>query len=84
MKFDYSRLSGRIVDVYGSRRKFAEAMRNSGVQMSEHTMSLKMNNKVYWKQPEINVACDLLGIPEDSIATYFFTQKVQNFERANI
>lgn len=80
MKFDYTVLSGRITDVFGSRRRFAEAMRNNGIRMSDHTMSLKMNNKVYWKQPEINVACDLLGISEDSIATYFFTEKVQRIE----
>ena len=42
MAFDYSRLKGRIVEVYGTNAAFSKDM-----GWSERTMSLKMNGKVY-------------------------------------
>ena len=48
MAFDYSRLRGRIVEKYKNQIEFARRM-----QWSERTLSLKLNGKVAWKQPEI-------------------------------
>ena len=67
MIYDYSKLRGKIVEVYGKAAPFAKAMK-----LSERTLSLKLNNKVYWKQPEI--ACTLLGIPGSDIPAYFFAK----------
>ena len=39
---------------------------------SERTMSLKMNNKRFWKQPEITKASELLDISSEEIVQYFF------------
>lgn len=72
MLYDYSVLDGKIVEVFKHRREFAKAM-----GFSERTLSLKMNCKVPWKQPEISKACKLLCIPEDKIGEYFFTLVVQ-------
>lgn len=72
MCYDYSKLLGKIVEMFGSQLKFANAMK-----WSERTLSLKLNNKVSWKQPEIDTACTLLEIPSDEIVVYFFTKKVQ-------
>ncbi|MCU7380770.1 DUF739 family protein [Clostridiales Family XIII bacterium ASD5510] len=72
MCYDYSKLLGKIVEIFGSQIKFATAMK-----WSERTLSLKLNNKVSWKQPEIDTACTLLEIPNDEIVVYFFTKKVQ-------
>ena len=72
MSYDYSRLKGKIIEKYGSNAKFAEDM-----DWSERTLSLKLNNKVAWKQPEIVKAIGLLSLDENDITGYFFKLKVQ-------
>lgn len=72
MSFNYSKLSGRIVEKVGSRGKFAELM-----GLSERTISLKMNGLLSWKQPEIVRACQILDIPTSEIPLYFFSLEVQ-------
>lgn len=72
MAFDYSKLRGRIVEKFGSQMSFAKAM-----DISERTLSLKMSGKRTWKQPEICLAINLLGLSDDDIRDYFFTLKVQ-------
>lgn len=72
MAYDYRKLRGRIIEKYGTLRKFA-----SDMNWSERTLSLKMNCKVFWKQPEIAKAAKLLEIPSDKVMEYFFTQNVQ-------
>lgn len=67
MSFNYSKLTGKIVEVFGTQLRFSEAM-----GLSERTISLKLNSKVEWKQGEINKACSLLGIDISDIPTYFF------------
>lgn len=72
MAFDYSKLRGKIVEKFGSQMSFAKAM-----DISERTLSLKMSGKRTWKQPEICLAINLLGLSNDDIQDYFFTLKVQ-------
>jgi len=72
MAFDYSKLRGRIREKFTTQEKFANAM---GIALS--TLSFKLNNKVYWTQPEINRACELLDIADTDVTDYFFTLKVQ-------
>lgn len=74
MAFNYSKLKGRIVEIFGSQTKFAKAM-----NMSERTLSLKISGKVSWKQREIVEAISLLGLEKDDIQEYFFTIEVQSF-----
>lgn len=76
MPYDYSLLLGKITEKYGTRAKFAKAM---GVSM--HTISLKLNEKIVWKQDEIAKACGLLNIRMNEIARYFFVLKVQKIEQ---
>lgn len=74
MKFDYSKLIGRIIEKFGSRKAFAEAC-----GFSENTISKKLSGKmgittndiVKWSSPE------LLDIPTSDIPEYFFAFKVQ-------
>lgn len=75
MSFDYSKLIGRIIEFFNTRQAFAEAM-----GWSNRTCSLKLNNALYWKQPEIEKAIVLLHLSKSDIPTYFFTEIVQNFE----
>ena len=72
MAYDYSKLNGKIIEVYGTRGAFAEAM-----EISDRTLSLKLNNLTSWKQPEITKACKLLKLEQDEIQDYFFDLKVQ-------
>lgn len=73
MAYDYSKLNGRIIEKFGTQAKFAEKM-----GLSERTVSLKLNNKVAWRQPEMQKAASILGFPETEIQLYFFTMLVQN------
>lgn len=71
MSYDYSTLSGRIVEKFGTQYNFAIAM-----GLSERTISLKLNSKVPWKDDEIVKACELLDIDIPQMYQYFFKQKV--------
>ena len=75
MLYDYSKLNGRIVEVFGTKKKFAESM-----NLSVKSVSSKTNNKRSGQQDEISKACELLKIPSDEINLYFFKLKVQELE----
>lgn len=68
--FDYSKLKGRIKEIYGTQGYFARAM-----HLSEQSVSDKLNNKAQFTQNEIILACDLLKIPYEEISIYFFYRK---------
>ena len=72
MEYDYSELTGRIVTKCSTRSKFAEKM-----GLSERALSLKLNNKLSWKQNEMEKASEVLDFSKSDIQTYFFTLKVQ-------
>ncbi len=72
MAYDYSKLMGRITEKFGTQGRFAAEM-----GMSERSLSLKLNGKVPFKQPEISKACSVLEIAEADIYPYFFTLEVQ-------
>lgn len=72
MAYDYSKLKGRIIEIFGKQQLFAAAM-----GWSERTCSLKLSNQVFWKQPEITKATQLLKIKKEDIQQYFFNDKVQ-------
>lgn len=73
MGYDYSKLAGKIAEVFGTQARFAEA-----VGLSERSVSLKLNNKIGWKQAEMTKACGVLGLDVAEVARYFFVPKVQN------
>ncbi len=72
MTFNYSKLNGKIVEIFGSRGAFAKAM-----GWSMRTTSLKLNNKVSWTQKDISKACVLLNLTANQIDRYFFDELVQ-------
>lgn len=69
--FDYSKLRGRIVEKYGTQGKFAEAN-----DMSDRSISLKLNNGIGLSQEEIIDWCKKLDICISDIPAYFFKEKV--------
>ena len=72
MRFNYSKLRGLIKEKFETQEKFAKAM-----GLSERSLSLKRNGIRPWTQPQIDKACNILGIADDEIHSYFFTLKVQ-------
>lgn len=74
--FDFSKLRGRIKEIYGTQTAFAVAM-----LMNEATLSNKLNNNVEFSPKEIIRACLLLSIELKDVNIYFFTLKVQKNEQ---
>lgn len=69
--FDYSKLLGRIKEKGFTQETFAEA-----IEIGKATLSLKLSNKAYFKQSEMDKACEVLGFDKAEIGAYFFAQKV--------
>lgn len=67
VKFNYNKLRGKIVEVFGTQAQFADAM-----GWSERTLSLKMNGTRSWKQTDICKAIKLLSLRMEDIPVYFF------------
>lgn len=72
--FDYSKLIGRIIEKFGTRQAFAEA-----VGISQNSMSQKLTGKMAITTDDIKKWClpEFLDIHSDDIGAYFFTLKVQ-------
>ena len=73
IEYDYSKLYGKIRE-----KEKSNAVFSSKLGISERTLSLKLNNKVDFRQNEITKACDILEIPVEEISQYFFAYKTQN------
>ena len=71
MQFDYSKLLGRIKEFGYTQESLAKE-----TGMTKVTMNLKLNNKAFFTQPEIEKVRKLLRITPDEIGAYFFTPKV--------
>jgi plasmid maintenance system antidote protein VapI len=69
--FDYSKLKGKIKEVFDTQENFAKAM-----ELSHTSISYKLNNQREFTQKEINKAASLLGIADNEITAYFFTLEV--------
>lgn len=67
---DYSKLRGRIREVFGTQADFACALGLSACSVSQ-----KLNNKTEWDAAEMRKACELLNIAADELSQYFFCPK---------
>ena len=67
MIYDYSKLKGKIVEVCGYQSVFAKKM-----SLSDKTVCLKLNNKINFKQDEIQKAIQILNLSDGDIVEYFF------------
>ena len=72
MRFDYSKLLGRLRELGISQEEFAFE-----IGMSPSTLSLKLNGNGFFKQDAIEKARIVLGLDKSEISVYFFTPKVQ-------
>ena len=67
LKFDYSKLKGRIKEKCDSQKAFADLL---GV--TEGTLTSKLQGYTYFTQEEIFKSCDILEINSDKVFNYFF------------
>lgn len=74
--FDYSKLKGRIIEKFETQGKFAAVN-----QLSDRSMSLKLNNGIGLSQDEILKWCKLLDIETVEIPVYFFNEKVSKLKQ---
>ena len=71
MVYNYSKLLGKIKEVYGTQEKFALALGIGRVSLSQ-----RLNCKLEFSQNEMNRSVELLGLSKADIPVYFFTLKV--------
>lgn len=71
MEYDYSKLKGKIREVFVTQEKYAEKL-----GISTTSINNKLNCKTYFTQSEISKSIELLKIKNDEIQLYFFTEKV--------
>lgn len=76
MSNDYSKLLGKITEKFGTQAEFANAL-----GISERSVSLKLNNKVSWKDSEIAKAVEILEIDPENIPAYFLSIKFNKYEQ---
>ena len=72
MKFNYSKLLGRMKEYGYTQERLAQAL---GISVG--TMSQKLNNKAYFYHPEMQKMCELLNITGEDVYTIFFTPEVE-------
>ena len=66
----YSKLKGRIVEMFGTQTAFAAALGWRKALLSD-----KLNGKSQWSFPDVMKACELLEIPLNEAHLYFFCAK---------
>ena len=67
MKFNYSKLLGRIRECGFTQASLADA-----IGISKVTMNAKLNNQYFFTQGEMVAICKVLSIPFKEIPLYFF------------
>ena len=72
MGYDYSKLLGKIKEKGLTQENLAKK-----IGITPGSMSEKLNNKAYFKQKEIFMIIQILGISISEVGEYFFTQKVR-------
>lgn len=68
MKFDYSKLKGRIIEKCGTQKAFAELL-----GITEGTLTSKLLGYTYFTQDEIFRSLKILEIEFNKATLYFFT-----------
>lgn len=70
--FDYDKLRGRIKEILGSEKEYANKM-----GMSQQTTSSKLNGETSFTDKQIYQTCEILKINLDYIPLYFFKVKTE-------
>lgn len=67
-----NKLKGRIVEIFGSQRKFAEH-----IGKSEITVTKKLSGASQFSLNDITEWCNALDIQSDEVGLYFFANELQ-------
>lgn len=67
MKFNYSKLLGRMKEFNYTQERLAKA-----IGISKYTLNTKLNNKFSFSQDEILAICKVLNIPVCEIGEFFY------------
>lgn len=67
MKFNYSKLLGKMKECGFTQAQLAEA-----IGINKATLSTKLNNRFSFSQEEILAICKLLNIAVSEISDYFY------------
>ena len=70
--FDYSKLCGRIVEKFGTRKAFCVA-----AEVTESWLAARLGGKIQFRADEMHHIARLLDFPVDQIPVYFFTPKLR-------
>ena len=76
MAWDYSKLKGKIKEVYGTQDNFAKA-----IGISRVSLSLRLNNNLEFSQNEIARALLALDADQSQLIDFFYTPKAQKDEQ---
>ena len=68
IKFDYSKLKGKITEKCGTQKAFSRLL-----GITEGTLTSKLQGYTFFTQQEIARSVNLLDIDPDDVTTYFFT-----------
>lgn len=68
MKFDYSKLLGRMRE-----RGFTQETLAKAIGINESTLNSKLKNKTFFNARDIDKICEVLDISNSEIGTYFYT-----------
>lgn len=69
MKFDYSKLLGRMRE-YG----FTQETLAAAIGINESTLNSKLKCRTYFNCYEIDKICEVLDIPNHEIGAYFYAR----------
>ena len=72
VKYDYSKLKGRIREYFGTQDSFAESL-----DLSTTSMTSKLSGKVRFTQDEIYYAIQRLNIKPEELMDIFFKERVE-------
>ena len=73
LEFEYQKLKGKIVEMFGSCGRFADELGISNV-----TVSNKLTGKSRFSQEDVISWSEALSIPLCDAGQYFFVQKVKS------
>lgn len=68
VRFDYSKLKGKITEKCGTQKAFAELL-----GITDGTLTSKLLGYTYFTQTEIYRSMRILGVEQENPSLYFFT-----------
>jgi transcriptional regulator with XRE-family HTH domain len=75
VRFNYSKLRGRIKEICGTEQEFARRIKIGRVSLSK-----RLNNEIDFSRKEMLAAAKVLEFDYGDLTAYFFTEEVQKHE----